>query len=559
MQTTTRFIEPSRRRTLLSSPSAHRLAVHWVDVEFSLGRVRGEYGQEMETPTNRWRHCRLSLSIPPMRQNGERAGRHVWRTRTAILFLLLLMFAGCAVGPDYKRPAVNAPETFRTAASDTNAPPDKESLGDLEWSKVFDEPQLQALIEEALTNSWDIQIAAARVLQAEASLRITRSQFFPTVSAGGDLVTARTSEKGPLDLPPGANPQREYGDVFVGLSPYELDLWGRIRRATEASRARLLATEDAQRIVRQTLVAEVATAYLQLLELDLELEISYRSLEARSNSLSLTISRELGGVAGKQDVYQAQILVFTAQAAIADISGRIEQKENELSILLARNPGKIERNSKLAQQKVRTQVPPGLPSSLLERRPDIRAAENQLVAANADIGQAKAAFFPQVTLTGFYGYQSVALSDLFTSGARNWQFGPSVTVPLFTGGRLRGNLKLAQARFQESVATYQQRVQGAFRDVSDSLIAFQRTREFRERQEERTQANRDATAIAVVRYEGGVTSYLEVLYNEQELFTAELGLAQARRNELLSVVQLYRALGGGWTQPPEVHAALPKE
>lgn len=260
-----------------------------------------------------------------------------------------------------------------------------------------------------------------------------------------------------------------------------------------------------------------------------------------------------------QDVYQSQILVSTAEASIADTHRRIEQQENLLSILLGRNPGPIERGPGLISQTVRAEVPPGLPSALLERRPDLRAAEQQLVSANADIGQAKAAFYPQVTLTGFYGYQTVALSDLFTSPARNWQFGPAVTMPLFTGGRLRGNLKLAEARFEESVASYQQTVQGAFREVSDGLIAYQRTREFREKQEERTQAHRAATDLANVRYEGGVTSYLEVLYNEQELFTAELGLAQARRNELLSVVQLYRALGGGWQTPapqPQDQAAL---
>ena len=472
-----------------------------------------------------------------------------------LALIVALLFSSCAVGPDYERPGVNAPPSFRTAASDTNPPPSETSFGDADWRNVFDEPQLQALITEALTNSWDVQIAAARVLQAEAFHRITRSQFLPTINAGGDLVTARTSEKGPAGVPPGVDPQRDYGDVFVSMPAYELDLWGRIRRATEASRARLLATEDAQRIVRQTLVAQVATAYLELLELDLELEIAYRTYGARTNSLALTISREQGGVAGIQDVYQARILVFTAEAAIADTRRRIEQKENELSILLGRNPGEIERSSMLVQQKVRAEVPPGLPSGLLQRRPDIRAAEHQLIAANADIGQARAAFYPQVTLTGFYGYQSVALSDLFTSGARTWQFGPAVTLPLFTGGRLRGNLKLAEARFQESLAIYRQTVQGAFREVSDSLIAYQRTREFRERQEERTQANRDATAIAVVRYEGGVTSYLEVLYNEQELFNAELGLAQARRDELLSVVQLYRALGGGWREQVQEHAS----
>jgi multidrug efflux system outer membrane protein len=258
-----------------------------------------------------------------------------------------------------------------------------------------------------------------------------------------------------------------------------------------------------------------------------------------------------------QDVYQAQILVSTAEAAIADAHRRIEQQENQVSILLGRNPGNIERGEPLISQKLRAEVPPGLPSSLLERRPDLKAAEEQLVAANADIGQAKAAFFPQLTLTGFYGFQSVALSDLFTGASKTWQFGPAVTVPLFTGGRLRANLKLTEARFQEVVALYQQVVQSAFRDVSDGLIAYQRTQEFRQKQEENTQAHRDATDLANVRYEGGVTSYLEVLYNEQELFNAELLLANARRNELLSVVQLYRALGGGWTEPGHQQASKP--
>lgn len=463
--------------------------------------------------------------------------------------ILLAVLAGCAVGPDYERPTVNAPGTYRRASSDTNAPVSTDSLADLGWWEAFKDPQLTAYVGEALTNSWDIKIAVTRVLQAEAAARVTRSQFFPTITAGGSLVTTRTSEKGPTSVPPGVNPQQEYGEIAASMLAYEVDLWGRIRRANEAARANVLASIEAQRTVRQTLVSEVATAYLELLELDLELEISRRSLGSRSNSLALTRSREQGDVASMQDVYQSQILVHTAEATIADTSQRIEQRENLLSILLGRNPGDVQRGPALLSQSVRAEVPPGLPSSLLERRPDLRAAEQQLVAANADIGQAKAAFFPQLTLTGFYGYQTASVSDLFSSPARMWQFGPSVTVPLFTGGRLRGQLKFAEARFQEALASYQSTVQNAFREVSDALIAYQRTREFRESQEQRTEAHRAATELANVRYEGGVTSYLEVLYNEQELFDAELGLARARRNEFLSVIQLYRALGGGWTEP----------
>jgi multidrug efflux system outer membrane protein len=464
-------------------------------------------------------------------------------------FIVAMFLAGCAVGPDYKRPAVDAPETYRRAASDTNAPSDEESFADMGWWETFKDPQLAAYLAEALTNSWDVKIAAARVLQAEAAAQVTHSQFYPSVNAGGDLYTSRTSQKGALPLPSSVNPERRYGDAYVSMNAYEVDLWGRIRRANEAAKANLLATVEAQRAVRQTLVSSVATAYLGLLELDLELQIGQNTYAVRTKSLGLTTSRQEGGVASIQDVHQARILVYTAEASIADTHRRIEQQENLLSILLGRNPGPVDRGGPLVSQTLRVDVPPGLSSSLLERRPDVRAAEQNLVAANANIGQAKAAFYPQVTLTGFYGFQSVALSDLFTSAARTWQFGPTVTMPLFTGGRLKGNLKLAQAAFEESVASYQQTVQSAFRDVSDGLIAYQRTQEYRAKQEENTQAHRDAAGTANVRYEGGVTSYLEVLYNEQELFNSELILAQARLSELLSVVQLYRALGGGWQTP----------
>jgi outer membrane protein, multidrug efflux system len=459
---------------------------------------------------------------------------------------ILAMLTGCAVGPDYKRPALDAPAVFRTSATDTNDLTASESLAKLGWWQVLDDPQLQTYLAEALTNSWDIHVAAARVLQAEAALRVTRSQFMPTVGVGGDWSTTRTSEHGPAGIPAGVNPVREYGSIYGTMAGYEVDLWGRIRRANEAARAQLLATEEAQRTVRQTLVAQVATAYLTLLELDYELEIAQRTYGVRTNSLVLTQARQQGGVAAMQDVYQAQILVASAESAIADIHRRVEQQENELSVLLGRNPGAIQRGRGLLRQKLEATVPPGLPSELIDRRPDIRSAEQRLVAANADIGQAKAAFFPKVTLTGFYGFQSVALSDLFKGGSQTWQFGPSVSLPLFTGGALKGNLKLARAVFEESLAEYQKTVQASFREVSDSLIAYQRTREFRARQEERTQAHRNASELANIRYEGGVTSYLEVLYNEQELFSAELTLAQAHLNELLSVVSLYRSLGGGW-------------
>lgn len=464
---------------------------------------------------------------------------------SVVLPVLLAALAGCAVGPDYKRPAVDTPAAYRPAA-DAAAPTGTNSIADLGWWQVFQDPQLSAYIGEALTNNWDIRIAAARVLQAESAVKIARSQYFPTISAGGDLYTTRTSQNGPSGVPSGVNAQRGYGDVFASMSAYEVDLWGKIRRANEAARARLFATVDAQRAVRQTLVAQVASTYLGLLELDYELAISQRTLAVRTSSLVLTEAREKGGVAAMQDVAQAKTLVYGAESTIVAIHRAREEQENALCILLGRNPGPIQRGESFADKKARAEVPPGLPSSLFERRPDIQYTEQLLVAANADIGVAKAAFYPQLTLTGFYGYQSVALSDLFTSGSRAWQFGPAITLPLFTGGRLRANQKVTEAQYMEALASYQKTVQNAFREVSDGLIAYQRDREFTGRQELLTQSNREATDLANFRYNGGVTSYLEVLYNEQQLFAAELSLAQARLSELLSVLQLYRALGGGW-------------
>ncbi len=489
--------------------------------------------KSMPTPRKRSWKAELQGRIP-----AGAGGLLVWVT-----------IAGCTVGPDYARPPVNEPPAYRRAASDVSPAAAPPSFAELTWDQVFIDPQLRGYIAEALTNSWDVRIAAARVLQAEAALRITRSQFMPTVAAGGDIYTTRASENGPSGIPSGVNPEKGYGDLYVAMSAYEVDLWGRVRRATEAARAQLLATEAAQQVVRQTLVADVAGTYVQLLQLDQSLDIARRSWTNRNASLALTTAREEGGVASMQDVAQARILVATAEASIVDTLRAIEQTENAMSMLLGRNPGPIDRKATLADHPVRTEVPAGLPSQLLERRPDLRAAEQSLVAANADIGQAKAAFFPQLTITGLYGFQSVSLGSLLTGASQTWQFGPTVTMPLFTGGRLRGNLKLAEARFTESVAQYQRSVQGAFRDVSDSLIAYQRLGEFRAKLETRTQAHRLAAELANVRYEGGVTSYLEVLYNEQELFDAELALSRAQADEVLSVVQLYRALGGGWTEP----------
>ena len=457
-------------------------------------------------------------------------------------FLGLCLLVGCAVGPDYHRPETAVPNQYRDAA--TNSP--GTGVGtNLSWSTLLTDTNLHQLLARGLTNNYDLRIASARVVQARASLGIARSEYFPNIAAGGNLTTARVSQRGPSAPPNGINPEVEYGGVALGMATYEVDLWGRIRRSNEAARARLLASEESRTVVTQTVLAEIAATYFSLIELDAEREIARQSYLNRTNSLRLVTVRETGGVASLQDVRQSEVLVHAAKSTQIDIERRRTQTENDLRLLLGLDPGEIPRGHLLADQTNPGEIPTGLPSELLLNRPDIRLAEQQLIAANADIGQARAAYFPQITLTGSFGYQSLSLSDLFTSPARVWQFGPSVSLPLFTGGKIRAQNRLAEARFEEALATYQKTVESAFRDVSNALVGYQKAREFEVDQLALTLARRDAARLADVRYVGGVTSYLELLYNEQESLSAELVLAQARRNILQSVVQLYRALGGG--------------
>ncbi len=482
-----------------------------------------------------------------MRAGVKSGGGGWWRGGWGVVAAALVAGWGCAVGPDYRRPEVEVPGAYRGAADEEVGGGEARGLGQAGWWELVGDEALRGYIGEALTNNWDARIAVARVLQAEAAAGVARSEFFPILGGEARVVSVRTSERGPAGAVP--TPRREYGEVLGTMAAYEVDFWGRIRRMNEAARARLLATRAAEDLVRQAVVVGVVSGYLRLLELDFELEIARRTRAARGDSLTLTKVREEGGVASLQDVRQAEILVSAADAAIADGLRRIEQEENAFNLLLGRNPGPVVRAGGFLEQRWEAGLPAGVPSDLLLRRPDLRAAEQELVAANAEVGQARAAFFPRITLTGAYGYQSVALSDLFVGPARVWQFGPSVSVPVFTGGALRGGLKRARGRYEEVVAGYRQAVQGAFREVSDALVAYRRVREYRGRLEERVAAHRSARELANVRYEGGVTSYLEVLYNDQELFAAELVLAEARLNEMLSVVGLYRALGGGWQRP----------
>jgi outer membrane protein, multidrug efflux system len=458
----------------------------------------------------------------------------------SIWFMVLagVFSTGCAVGPNYKRPPVTVPDTYRAAPPDQAAA----SIGDEKWWTIFQDEQLQQLIRQALVDNYDVRIAAERVLEAQASLGITRADQLPTITGGASGSIVRLP-KTPISSEFESSPAQVNLALF-----WELDFWGKYRRATEAARATLRATEWGRRAVISSLVSNVAAAYFQLLELDMEMEISRRTLDARQESLRLVQIRAKGGTTSMLDVRQSEFLMHTAAASIPDVQRRTEQQENFISILLGQNPAPIVRGKPLVATVISPTVPPGLPSSLLERRPDIQAAEQQLVAANARIGVAKAAYFPQITLTALGGYQSPALTDLFTGPAGLWSFAGQLTQPIFEGGRIRSGVRLSEAQQQEAVLFYQQSIQEAFREVSDSLVAYRKNQEFREQEGLVTDAAVDATRLANVRYKGGVSSYLEVLESDDRSFTAELDLAQAQLNERLALVQLYNALGGGWQE-----------
>lgn len=459
--------------------------------------------------------------------------------KSFLIVVAVLVLNACTVGPHYRRPPVNAPDTYRGLAPDAG-PQTSASLGDEKWWTVFQDEQLQKLIRLALSQNYDVRIAAARVLEAQAALGITRADQFPTITGGASAYNQRFPRTAIL-------PPFETSPIQVNLSLlWQLDFWGQFRRATEAARANLLATEWGQRVVISSLVSSVASAYFQLQELDLEKEISEQTLASRKESLRLVDIRFKGGTTGLLDVRQSEQLVYTAAAAIPDLERRIEQQENFISILLGQNPAPVTRGKSLLDMKILPTVPAGLPSSLLERRPDIQSAEQQLVAANARIGVAKAAYFPQISLTALAGFQSPALANLFTGPAGLWSFGAQLTQPIFTAGKLRSNVRLTEAQKQEFLLSYQQSIQQAFREVSDSLIAYRKNQEFRDQQALVTSAAQDSVRLAAVRYAGGVTSYLEVLDMDTLSFNAQILLAQAELNERLALVQLYNALGGGW-------------
>ena len=459
-----------------------------------------------------------------------------------------IILAGCSVGPNYQRPKIDTPGAFRgpDSASSSPAPSataDTASMGDAEWWTIFQDPELQKLIRAALDRSYDVRIAAARVMEARSQVTITRSSQFPAVN-GGPLATG---ERTPVIA--GGFPSFSYAAIEAALSvSWDIDFWGKYRRETEAARANLLGADWARKAVISSLVANVATAYFQLRELDLQLDISKRTLAARQDSLKLTQTLADGGAVSLVDVRQTEQLVETASAAIPDLERQVAQEENQIEILLGENPGPVTRGLPLTEQPLPAEVPAGIPSRLLERRPDIREAEQRLIAANANIGAARAAFFPDVSLTALAGVESASLTTLFRGPARTWTWTAQATEPIFDAGKIRANYRLAQQEQNEALLSYEQTIQKAFGDVSNALIAYRKYREELEHQERLVTAARSATDLSRIRYQGGAASYLEVLTNDTNAFSAELNLAAVRLGENVALVQIYNSLGGGWEQ-----------
>jgi len=455
--------------------------------------------------------------------------------------------AGCMMGPNYERPPVPTPAGFRTtdsaAVADSAALADSAlSLADAPWWELFQDTVLQELIREALVGNYDLRAAAARVDEYRALIGVAKADLYPQIdaSAGASYRQRSVSEEG-------GTGDKRYGSfrADVGLS-WELDLWGRVRRQGEAATARFWATEQARRGIVQGLVATVAQAYINLRELDLELEVARRTLDIRQGTLTLFRQRMEGGVASQLEVSQAAADVASTEAAIADLERRIPAQENLINFLIGQGPGPIARGATLSEQYLPPEVPAGLPSTLLERRPDVLEAEEALIAANADIGAAKASMFPTISLTGLLGIATRALSDATSQDAVFWSAGGGVLAPIFYGGRLRKNYQATIARTDQATALYYKAAMNAFRETADALVDVQKSREIRAAAERGVTELREAARLALIRYDGGLSSYLEVLDADRQLFAAENELARVMGFQVNTYVNLYRALGGGW-------------
>ena len=459
------------------------------------------------------------------------------------IFLILAagLVGGCKVGPNYHRPDIQTPAAYRDLNENPQAQAQAASFADLPWWEVFQDAQLHELIRTALKQNYDLQTATERINAARAQLTVTRSSLFPQVQGNGNFSGGKEN-----------NFQTKFNFLtLTGDAAFQLDLFGRLRRATEAARAQLLATEDARQTVILTLVSDVASDYFELLQLDLQLGITKETVDTQIDSVKLTNFRMEHGVATKLDVLQAQQVLDSANATIPDLERQIAQEENAISILLGNYPQAVPRGLPLVQQPLPPEVPAGLPSSLLERRPDIREAEQTLVATNAEIGVAKAQFFPEISLTGSGGGsfgRSSAFTSLMTTQLGIWSYGAQVSQPVFTGGALSGNLRLAKSEYQQALIAYKQAIQQAFGDVSDALIGYQKLHQVRLRQQDTVADLAESVRLSLLRYKGGTTTYLEVLDGQRSLFSAELTLASARGSEYQSLVQLYKSLGGGWQQ-----------
>ncbi len=465
--------------------------------------------------------------------------------KPAILIATLLALCGCTVGPNYKRPQVAIPGQFRgTPAAEAGA---AASLADTKWQDLFPDPVLNQMVTTALAQNFDLLIAAQRVQEARYQLGITRANQFPFLDAQTGFTAARSSTIGATPLvPPNYNLSNSYTSLGAALS-WELDIWGRLRRLTEAARANYLASEEGRRAVGVSLVSDVMDAYFQLLEQDLELEISRKTEGIAKNSLDLVELRRQRGAASGLDVRQAEELLYTASAQSAADQHAIALSENLLSLLQGSAPTAQQRGHRLEEIPIPAQLPPGLPSALLERRPDILEAEQNLVSANAQIGAARALYFPQLSLSAFVGGQSRSLLNLATAPARVYTVAPGATQAIFHAGQIRNQVRLTEAQERELLIAYQRSIYTALREVADALMSFDRLRAQRGQEEQLVHTLEETVRLSELRYRGGLDSYLQVLDAQRNLFSGQLTLAQLRLQERVSVVQLYRALGGGWS------------